>query len=326
MLQISEKDIAGIGKRIAHHVARDPQLAEARDSNGRSAVNVATPTNIQAINSVILIHGRYRLRTTQPAHQSATCIVYEAFDEGNIDANGHTVPPVPVALKFMSKKLQFIREVSARGQNFSPHMVIDIIRTHPETKNTHEASSLLDRLQSLEDDVPLPDDTSKQLPKEDAEKLYCLVMNLADRNLFVAIKQERFAGRNMDTVRYITKQLIACLEHMHSKGVLHADIKPLNIMRIQADWCVIDLDAVCRIDIDSVGFKSSSGYIPPEAVFVNNENDVAVVRSEQTNLEYGCDVLIAHPSFDIWSVACILYQLVNSDVLPLFVCGQDDNL
>ena len=37
-------------------------------------------------------------------------------------------------------------------------------------------------------------------------------------------------------------------------------------------------------------------------------------------------MLIAHPSFDVWSAGCILYQLDSKDSLPLWQCGQDDNL
>ena len=39
---------------------------------------------------------------------------------------------------------------------------------------------------------------------------------------------------------------------MHSKGVIHADIKPLNIVRVGGEFKLIDLDATCRIGIDPV--------------------------------------------------------------------------
>jgi serine/threonine protein kinase len=91
---------------------------------------------------------------------------------------------------------------------------------------------------------------------------------------------------------------------------------------------LIDLDAVCNIGVDTVGFKSSSGYVPPEAVYINESHTKAVVRSETTKSELGegCSLVVAHPSFDIWSLGVILYQLCHSEVIPLFQCGQDDNL
>lgn len=104
---------------------------------------------------------------------------------------------------------------------------------------------------------------------------------------------------------------------MHSKGVLHGYVKPLNIMRNHGDWMLIDLDVAGRIKVDSVGYNSSSTYIPPEAVFVNKT--VAVVRSDAVHVKYGeeCELLIPHPSFDIWSAGCILYQFDSSDSVPL---------
>ena len=45
-----------------------------------------------------------------------------------------------------------------------------------------------------------------------------------------------------------------------------------------------------------------------------------------TKGEANYDLLTAHPSFDVWSLGCILYQMCTADVKPLFQGGQDDNL
>jgi uncharacterized membrane protein YjjP (DUF1212 family) len=45
---------------------------------------------------------------------------------------------------------------------------------------------------------------------------------------------------------------------------------------------LIDLDAACTLGVDPIGFKSSTSYVPPEAIFVHNDKDnksVARVRS-----------------------------------------------
>ena len=115
---------------------------------------------------------------------------------------------------------------------------------------------------------------------------------------------------------------------MHEKGILHADIKPLNIMRIDNRLLLIDLDAACRIGVDSVGFKSSSAFVPPEAIYVDKEKGIAVVKSEESRAanNNAFDLLIAHESFDVWALGCILYAMGNEDAMPPFVGGQDDNL
>ena len=171
-------------------------------------------------------------------------------------------------------------------------------------------------------------DAAGQLTKDKAEKLYLLVMPLADRNLYVALKQERWAGKNIEEVRHVFVQLVHCVEHMHGKGVLHADLKTLNIVRTAGQWKLIDLDAACEIGKEPVGQKSSSAYVPPEAIYIENATNVACVRSAAavTKGEANYELLTAHPSFDVWSLGCILYQMVTLDVRPLFQGGQDDNL
>ena len=115
---------------------------------------------------------------------------------------------------------------------------------------------------------------------------------------------------------------------MHEKGVLHADLKTLNIVRTGGQWKLIDLDAACEIGKESVGHKSSSAYVPPEAVYVDEKTDYACVRSAVvvTKGEANYELLTPHPSFDVWSLGCILYQMCTTDVKPLFQGGQDDNL
>ena len=171
-------------------------------------------------------------------------------------------------------------------------------------------------------------DATGQLTKTNADKLYLLVMPLADRNLFVALKQERWAGKNMEEVRHVFVQLVHCVEHMHEKGVLHADLKTLNMVRTAGQWKLIDLDAACEIGKEPVGHKSSSAYVPPEAIYVDEKTDSACVRSVVAvkKGEANYELLTAHPSFDVWSLGCILYQMCTADVKPLLQGGQDDNL
>jgi ribosomal protein S20 len=69
-------------------------------------------------------------------------------------------------------------------------------------------------------------------------------MPLADRNLFVALKQERWAGcsvqagplvwRNKEEVCHVFKQLVHCVEHMHGKGVLHLNTVARKLSRLAA--------------------------------------------------------------------------------------------
>ena len=300
-------------------VSSHPTLAAAKDANNRAAVDVASKPMKLIMQSVLLWHGRYRITEPRPEHISATCFVFKAVDEHTIDKE--TSQPMKVALKLMRLKDQFQREISTRDKEFHQEHVMHILQTYPEI-----GSSTFD---SWPDEVvDVETDATGQLTKTNAEKLFLLVMPLADRNLFVALKQERWAGKNMEEVRHVFVQLVHCVEHMHEKGVLHADLKTLNIVRTAGQWKLIDLDAACVIGKEPVGHKSSSAYVPPEAIYVDEKTDVAYVRSVVAvkKGEANYKLLTAHPSFDVWSLGCILYQMCTDDVKPLMQGGQDDNL
>ena len=49
----------------------------------------------------------------------------------------------------------------------------------------------------------------------------------------------------MAQVARIFSQLVQCVGHLHDRGLLHGDIKPSNCVRIDNQWKLIDLDAVC---------------------------------------------------------------------------------
>jgi serine/threonine protein kinase len=169
------------------------------------------------------------------------------------------------------------------------------------------------------------------LSKQQAEKLYCMVLPFANRNLFVAIKQERFAGVDEEQVRHAFTHLCRSVQHMHERGVIHADIKPLNVMRLDGRWRLIDLDAACRIGIDPVRSKSSSVFLPPEAVYRNDRQNVIGVKSQRFKEKLAqifneSFELVASPAFDVLSLGCILFQLCHKQVVPLFQGGGDDNL
>ena len=254
LIQI-ENDSIDISPAIKSIVEKFPQLGSVQDNRRRSAVDVAAPRNKLAIKSVFLWHGRYRITQNQPEHQSATCFVYKAIDEGS-----KSMELLPVALKFMRFKAHYRREIGTRKINFSSDYVVDILRSYPPESEIDSWPE--DSYEKISDRNAL-EDSNFILTKLVAESMFLIVMPLADRNMFVSLKQERYAGKNMEEVRHIFTQLLNCMSHVHSKGILHADIKTLNIVRLGHTWKLIDMDAAGLIGQDTVGFKSSSAYLPP---------------------------------------------------------------
>ena len=291
-------DESTLSGAIRELVERYPGLYKATDSRGVPCIDLASPGHKLAIVSVFLWFGRYRIVDQNPEHISNTCYVYKAVDELQTlnQEEGNRV----ALLKLMRYKAHFLCEVSARQDHaFDSLYVMEVLATHPSVEEVVGGPS--DALAGHNDvGESLP---TTHLTKALAERMYCLVMPWADRNMFVSLKQQRYAGKDMDTVRYIFKQILYCVAHMHEKRVLHADLKPLNIVRQGAVWRVIDLDASNVLGEDMLGLKASTAYVPPEAIFTSldkscspasSSSAIACFKSEANRIHHGVKFDLLH--------------------------------
>jgi len=128
---------------------------------------------------------------------------------------------------------------------------------------------------------------------------FAICMPRADRDLDDAIRHDHIAGNPemLNTVKDIMRQLARAVDYIHSRGLIHGDLKPLNVVRIGEVWKIIDLDAATKIG-DEAGSKISSAYAPPE-----------LLRQRPGQK------LLAKASFDVWSFGIVLFQLVTGEML-----------
>ena len=59
-----------------------------------------------------------------------------------------------------------------------------------------------------------------------------IVMDAANRNLFQIYQSER---PDLNKVRMLMQQVMECVQHLHEKGLVHGDIKMLNVVRLALD-------------------------------------------------------------------------------------------
>eukprot|EP00930_Biecheleria_cincta_P095906 TRINITY_DN87798_c0_g1_i1.p1 TRINITY_DN87798_c0_g1~~TRINITY_DN87798_c0_g1_i1.p1 ORF type:complete len:684 (+),score=148.41 TRINITY_DN87798_c0_g1_i1:67-2052(+) len=124
-----------------------------------------------------------------------------------------------------------------------------------------------------------------------------LVFECMARDLRGAVKElTKGRGMSMPAVKAYTKQLLVGTRHMHKFNIIHADIKPDNIL-ISADNNIVKLcDFGTAIEAKDIGvspYCMSRFYRPGEVIL---------------GCEYGLPV-------DVWALACTLFEIFTGKTL-----------
>ncbi|OIT00668.1 PREDICTED: mitogen-activated protein kinase kinase kinase 3-like [Nicotiana attenuata] len=103
-----------------------------------------------------------------------------------------------------------------------------------------------------------------------------------------------------------TKNVLLGLSHVHSKGVIHCDIKPHNILVVGTDRIakIADFGLAMTLEESSEkehGIRGTKRYMAPESVIYH---------------QYGTEV-------DIWALGCTVYELLTGK--PLWKTSSDIN-
>nr|BBC28445.1 serine/threonine-protein kinase PRP4 [Yamagishiella unicocca] len=128
-------------------------------------------------------------------------------------------------------------------------------------------------------------------------KHMCLVFEPMDMNLRdLTKKYGRNKGLNVTAVGMYAAQLLVALRHLRKNGVLHADIKPDNILvnarRTKVKLCDFG-SAMLAGDNEVTPYLVSRFYRAPE-VILGMKYDFAM---------------------DMWSVGCVVYELFTGNIL-----------
>lgn len=268
-------------------------LAQSVDEKGRTAVSIASPACSHAIKLATYFFKRYEILTSaHPIYTSKSCIVHLAVD--------HQADGKNVALKFMNEAQSFKWEVSARSAGYMDEKyVVSVLNCH----NGDEDPQFI-----------------QEVKRRGFGKFrFCIVMIFADKDLQNIISNERIAGREWDVIRVMFTEVILALQHVHSKCLIHGDIKPTNIMRSENRLKLIDFGNCSSIP-DGLCNVRSTAYCPPEALYRDLNGKVAVRRADD-NMQ--SSALRARGSFDLWSAGVFLFELCTGS--KLFPPDVEDN-
>lgn len=135
----------------------------------------------------------------------------------------------------------------------------------------------------------------------------CIVTDVLSLNLYSLLEITRFKGLSVDLVRSFSRKIVQGLSFVHSKGIIHCDVKPENIMvRLPAHFDpadsnpadfgvkLIDFGLSCFDNEISYSYIQSRFYRAPEVIIGANYNN----------------------KIDLWLFGCVVAELFTGS--PLF--------
>jgi len=125
----------------------------------------------------------------------------------------------------------------------------------------------------------------------------CLVFESLSMNLREVVKRfGRDVGLNLRAVRAYAQQMFLALNHLRKSNIMHADIKPDNLLVTESKAVLKTADLGSASDTtenDITPYLVSRFYRAPEIIL---------------GLPYDCAI-------DMWSIGCTLYELYTGKIL-----------
>ena len=170
-----------------------------------------------------------------------------------------------------------------------------------EADNFRKEVELIESLQALNSNRIIKLFGYEERPKTDdpngTELL--VVMELGETDLASNLKEINKSARGLtDTkTKSFWEEMLEAVEVVHSKGVVHKDLKPANFLIVKGMLKIIDFGIASQVEdgnthVTNVNMMGTLNFMSPEAL-----------------LPDGSGHRIS-PKADVWSLGCILYRMV----------------
>ena len=178
-------------EKYSSHVA---EIAYMIDNDNRTILSMSSNECKKIFQKYLFFMSQYDFINIRSEHKSLTCAVYIAIDD-NTKNN--------VAIKLMRDKDCYLRELASR-EGLDGKYIISAIQSYDGDNDISFKSELV--------------------RKGYSEYNYCIIMPAAERNLHRIISQEQIAGKEWKLIQHICIEIVGCLSHLHSKGVIHGKL------------------------------------------------------------------------------------------------------
>ncbi|KAI0051097.1 Pkinase-domain-containing protein [Auriscalpium vulgare] len=176
---------------------------------------------------------------------------------------------------------------------------VSLDRTDAETMSGYmNEIALLKRLDGNNRIIRLIDSELKTGPGNSRGYLL-LVMECGEIDLARLLHEQQKEPLNMVWVAYYWQQMLQAVQVIHEEKIVHSDLKPANFVLVRGQLKLIDFGIANAIANDTTNIHrehqmGTVNYMSPEAI---------ELPEGQRRLKVG-------RQSDVWSLGCILYQMV----------------
>ncbi|CAL1713307.1 unnamed protein product [Somion occarium] len=176
---------------------------------------------------------------------------------------------------------------------------VSLDRTDAETMSGYmNEIALLKRLDGNSRIIRLIDSEVKAGPGG-SKGLLMLVMECGEIDLARLLQEQQKEPMDLIWISYYWKQMLQAVHIIHEEKIVHSDLKPANFVLVKGQLKLIDFGIANAIANDTTNIQrdhqiGTVNYMSPEAI----------------ELPDGMRRLKVGRQSDIWSLGCILYQMV----------------
>ncbi|KAI9097925.1 hypothetical protein K1719_025696 [Acacia pycnantha] len=146
----------------------------------------------------------------------------------------------------------------------------------------------------------------------------CIVFEKLGPSLFDFLKRNKYCSFPVDLVREFGRQLLESVAYLHDLRLIHTDLKPENILLVSSEF--VKIPSCKRLSSDEMQFRclpksSAIKLIDFGSTAFDSQNHSSIVstrhyRAPEIILGLGW----SYPC-DLWSVGCILVELISGKAL-----------